>query len=46
MSENQSVETGVPPKTGNGSQGATLKPDSKYTECGEIVITCYLKKKT
>ena len=32
---NHSVESGVPPKSRFGGQGATPRPDSKYTECHE-----------
>ena len=38
MSENHSVESGVPPKTRFGSQGATPRPDSKYAESSSC---CY-----
>jgi len=33
MSENHSVETGVPPKRCFGGHGATPRPDSEYAEC-------------
>ena len=46
MSENHSIETGVPPKTRFGGQGTTPRPDYEYTECIEpngvfILVTQY-----
>jgi len=31
--ENHLVESGVPPKSRFGGQGATPRPDSEYAEC-------------